>query len=295
MPVWVLALVAGVALSGSSLAGQAICSGPHGSPVLAQGGATLEPGTGWVQLSLYAQRSSEFFNTVGARQAFLSDGAVRTRSTFVTAAVGITWGLELWAQAPVHDVRFADQTGAREAAGLGDPRVAVRISPELITTRHIPVALRAGVKFPGRTFPVDATLIPLGEGQRDWEVSLQSSAVITGSSVYVLGWAGHRWRERNAAIDRKPGNEWFGHAAVGASWAGVRAELGTEVLWGGTPRQVGVPVPASQRRVWQLQPTIGRQVGPGVLDVTGFVPVVGRSLPSGSGVSIGYRVGWGSS
>jgi len=104
---------------------------------------------------------------------------------------------------------------------------------------------------------------------------------------------GHRWRAENRAAARKPGDEWFAHSGVGGTLPGaVRLELGVDLLLGRPPEQLGFVVNASRRRLLQLSPTIGRRVGRGNLEVSGSVPIAGRNLPTGMGLSVGYRVGW---
>ncbi|MFQ6047066.1 MAG: hypothetical protein ACE5PT_12055, partial [Gemmatimonadales bacterium] len=235
----------------ATAAAQAICSAPHSSPVLAQGGSirAIAPGSGWVQLSGFRQVSSEFFDPTGQRIAFLGQGEVRTHSFLVTASAGVFRGVDVWAQLPVHSLVFRDGSGQRDRVGLGDPRLSVRMSPEILGATRVPLALRGGLKLPGTSFPVDATIIPISEGQRDWELSLESGTVVAGTQAYLMGWLGYRWRELNASRSRKPGNELFAHLAAGGSWRGLRAEVGWELLLGEAPRQLGVEIPASRRRL----------------------------------------------
>lgn len=277
----------------AAVLGQAVCSAPHSSPVLTAGGTieTLPPGAGWIQVSAYRQVSEDFFNSVAERQAFPANGFVRTHSVYLTGAVGLARGVDLWAQVPVHDVRSGGAGDVRERFGVGDVRTSVRVSPAVAGVMGSSIALRAGVKLPGGEFPVDATIVPLSEGQRDWEVSVEAGRGFSGS-LYALGWVGRRWREANGGLSRKPGDEWFAHGAAGGAWRGVRAELAVELLLGGAPEFFGIALTSGQRRMVQLQPTVGYGVGPGSLDVTALVPLRGRNLPAGPGVSVGYRVSW---
>lgn len=280
-----------------ALAAQAICSAPHSSPVLAQGGtiSTLAPGSGWVQVSGFRQASDAFYNHQGDPQSFFASGRTRTHSVFLTAAVGVVRGVDAWLQAPVHDLRYVDQTGERHRTGVGDIRGALRLSPAAIGWSGVPIALRAGVKVPGTTFPVDATIIPLSEGQRDWELSVESGGAIraSGTVLYALGWVGYRWREENDAGGIDPGDELFTHAAIGGSWGSLDIELGAEALFGRTPRRLGFDLPSGRRRLVQLQPTIGYALGPGTVQFTVVQPLSGRSLPTGTAGSIGYLMTWG--
>jgi hypothetical protein len=166
------------------------------------------------------------------------------------------------------------------------------LGPELVGWRG-PVLVRAGVKFPGSDFPVDATLIPLSEGQRDWELSLESGTAFPGTALYLLGWVGYRWREANVPLDRKPGDERFAHVAFGGHLGPTQAELAVEAMSALAPRYLGVELSTAARRLVQLQPTVSYAAGPGSLELTGLIPVAGRNLPAGPGVSVGYRLTWG--
>lgn len=289
-------LIAVLALGGGAPAqAQAICSAPHSSPTLAGGGSigTLPRGTGWVQLSAYAQRSDEFFTGEGDRQRFIADGRVRTTSLYLTGATGLFRGIDVWLQAPFHSVHYEDTGGSRSRTGIGDVRMAVRLSPAVAGIENLPLAIRVGAKVPGGEFPVDATIIPLSEGQRDLEVSIEGGRSFAAVPVYVLGWVGRRWRGTNEEIDRKPGDEVFTHLALGGRAATFHWEFAAEYLQGNEPRHVGVALSSGRRRLVQITPTLGRAMGPGELELTALVPVAGRNLASGSALSVGYRIGWG--
>jgi hypothetical protein len=285
----------GLVTLGANAQGQAICSAPHSSPVLAQGGTirTLPPGSGWFQVSALRQVSTEFFGPGGERLPFLGSGRVRTHSVYATAAVGVTRGVDVWGQIPAHSLVSANESGSSSRVGIGDPRLSVRVGTEVIGAGQIPVSLRGGLKIPGSDFPVDATIIPLSEGQRDWELSVESGTTLPGLPVYVLGWVGYRWREFNETSQRKPGNEVFTHVGLGSRAGRFHAELGIEMLFGGTPTELGVELPSGRRELFQLQPTLGYRLGRGTLEFTGLIPVAGQNLPTGASGSVGYRVAWG--
>lgn len=290
---WAVAAVA-LAWTPATLEAQAICSAPHSSPTLAQSGAVrgLPPGAGWVQLSVYGQRATEAFNQRGDRQPFLANSTFDTRSLYLTGAYGVTDGLEVWGQLPVHSLGVDGDGGATTSDGLGDLRGAVRLTPRLFDL-DLPVALRAGLKVPGSEFPVDATVLPLTEGQIDFELSVESGWAADELPVYLVGWIGYRWRGPDEEVSYEPGDERFAHAAVGGTAGPLHLELGLDGLWGGTPIQQGVPVPAGHRRLIQLLPTVGTDVGPGRLELTVPVPVSGKNLPSSPGFSLGFRTAWG--
>lgn len=292
------ALVAVVLLAAGGavrpLHAQAVCSAPHSSPTLTQSGAvgTLPGGAGWGQISLYQQRSDDFFGSEGERRPFLADSEFLTRSAFLTAAVGVIQGVELWAQVPVHRLTIEGAGGSTRSTGVGDIRLAARIGPELLGWR-VPLALRFGVKLPGSEFPVDATVLPLTEGQRDAELSLESGHSFQGVPLSVVARAGYRVRAENEDAARDPGDEAFGHLAMGGGLGPLAWELAAEGLWGAAPRAQGLELPSDRRRLLQVVPTLRVSIAGGRLELTSQIPVAARNLPGGTGVSLGYRAAWG--
>ena len=205
---------------------------------------------------------------------------------------GIARGLELWAQVPVHKLSIEGPGGGSRGDGLGDLRFAARVCGELFGV-EVPVAVRAGVKIPGSDFPVDARLLPLSEGQTDIEVSVETGRSFEDLPIYLVGWVGYRWRSENETADREPGDEFFGHAAVGGSVGRFSWEVGSDVLRGRAPRAQGFSLDNEQRRLVLLVPTVGYGFGPGRLEVTLQQPLSGRNLPAATGLSLGYRALWG--
>lgn len=278
----------------SLLTAQAICSAPHSSPTLTQAGSlrTLPAGGGWVQVAGYGQRADEFFNPNGNRQLFLADSEFLTRSVFVTGAIGVYTGIEFWAQVPLHTLTVESAGGNSKTSGIGDVRLAARLGPELVGA-DLPLSLRFGAKIPGSEFPVDATVLPLTEGQRDWEVSLESGYRIPDRSLYLMGWIGYRLREENEDAARDPGDEVFASLAMGGELRSFSLDVTADLLWGGTPTAQGFELPGDRRRLFQILPTVGRKVGPGRLEFSGQIPLSGQNLPVGVGMSLGYRWSWG--
>lgn len=290
-----LGLLAFIVLTARPLVAQAICSGPHAGPGRpTSGGMTTEfPGEGWVQATFFHHSASSFFNAAGEAQTFGADGRVETSSIFLSGALGLVHGVDAMVQLPLHRVQFADGSGTRSRSGVGDPRVYLRVSPELVGLIGIPVAIRAGVKLIGAEFPVDARVIPITEGQRDWEVMLETGHAFLQLPVYVRGWAGYRWREPNQAVSREPGNERFAYFAAGGPLGPIGWELAIEGLWGLTPHQQGFAVPTSRRQLVQVYPTLATVVGPGQVELGGRLPLNGRNFPTGPAVSLGYSWRWG--
>lgn len=228
---------------------------------------------------------------------FFADGHAITTSFFLTGAVGVVRGADVWVQVPVHRLSFDDAGGERDETGLGDVRLFLRLGPKLLRARlPVAVAVRGGVKLPGADFPVDAEVIPLTEGQRDWELMLEVGHSFHPFPLYVMGWFGNRWREENEEVVRDPGDERFAFAAAGGDLpAGFTWKFAWEGLWGLAPRIERLTVPTAKRRLQQLFPSVGRRLGPGILEVGGRIPVSGRNLPAGPALMGGYFLSWGGS
>ena len=274
-----------------SAAAQAVCSAPHSSPTLTRAGiGTLGAGQGWVQVSLYHSRSTEFYDVTGVSRPFLAGGEARTSSAFVTGAIGVIDGLDVLVQLPVHRLVFDDVTGRRQRVGIGDPRFTARIGTALVGRPEIPVSVRASVKLPGSEFPVDPNLIPLSEGQTDIEIAAETGHALAGSALHVMGWLGYRWRFEDDRRGRKPGNERFARLGLGGGVRAMRWELALEALSGLPLEQQGLSLETARRRLVQVAPTVGWNVGAAQLEVSGRLNLSGRNLPSGSSFLAGVVI-----
>ena len=294
-----IAAVVTLGLEPGPAAAQGVCAAPHSTGGLAADASvgTLAPGAGWFQLSGLRWVSEDFFSPDGEVRPLLAGGRVTTHSVYLTGAVGVVPGVEAFIQAPVHSLVFQDQTGQRTRTGFGDIRGAVRISPEALGV-PVPVIVRGGVKLPGSEFPVDATVVPLTEGQRDWELraeyglNLLQPSPLAPPTLYAVAWLGYRWRELNEKSTRKPGNELFGHVAVGGLLDPIDWELALEMVLGEPPVQQGFTLTGARRELWQLTPTVAYPIGPGRASLGAQLPLTGRNLPAGPSFNLGYTVGW---
>ncbi len=297
---WFASSIVGAFLLATAQAkAQGSCSVPHGSPAAPTNSFVLvePPGSGWLQVTIYHLDTRSRFGPDARNEPFFADGRLNTQSLFVTGAVGVVRGVDVWAQLPVHRLVFREVSGDRRATGIGDPRFYLRIGPNLFglrpTALPLGVALRGGVKFPGRDFPVDAQVIPLTEGQRDWEALVELGRLLDPVPVYVMGWFGYRWREANAKASLDPGNERFGFLAVGSTKGPLTLRLGVQGLWGDPPVIGRFEVPTARRRMLELLPTLARALGPGELQIGARFPVSGRNLPGGTALNAGYFLRWG--
>lgn len=250
------------------------------------------PGKGWVQMSVYHHDTTTQFDTRGEEMPFFSDGRAVTTSAFVTAALGLVHGVDVWVQAPLHRLRFENSFGRRDRTGVGDPRIYLRLGAGLFGRPEVPFAVRGGVKLVGGDFPVDAEVIPLGEGQRDWEVMLELGHSFHPRPVYVTAWAGRRWREPNRAAGRDPGDEWFFYLGAGGQEGRFGWKVAAEGWQGETPVLENLPVRSARQEMLQVLPTVGWTLGPGAVEVGARLPLAGRNFPAGAAVVFGYFTRW---
>ena len=250
------------------------------------------PGSGWVHVSVSHHDTRRLFGPDGRPERIFADGHAVTTSLHATAALGLVRGADAWLQLPAHRLVFTNAGGRRERLGLGDPRLYLRFGPSLFGLRAVPVALRLGVKLPAGDFPVDAEVIPLGEGQRDWELLLELGHAFHQRPFYVMGWAGYRWREANTELAWHPGDERFAFVAVGGRYRRFVWKLAAEG-WLGRPSIIqGVRVTSARRAFLQLLPSLGWQTALGLVELSGRLPLAGRNLPAGPALGLGYFVRW---
>ena len=250
------------------------------------------PGEAWSEAVVWHHDTRDVYDTDGDAVPIFADGHSVTTSIYVNTAIGILHGLDAWVQAPFHFFSFDDAAGDRSRNGLGDLRFWLRVSPRLLGS-DVPVALRGGVKVPGADFPIDPEVIPLSEGQVDWELILELGHSFWPKPFYAMGWVGYRWRTTNVEAARKPGDEIFAFLAAGGDIGSLFAwKLAGEGLWGRTPIIEGVAVSTAKRRIIQLLPVFGVNLGPGVVQLGGRIPLSGRNLPAGPALMAGYFFRW---
>lgn len=259
-------------------------------------GQWIEPaGTGWAQLQLSHHDTRTRFDEDGNTESYFNEGARSiTQTARLTGALGLRRGLDMWGEVPVHHLQFNDVSRDRTSAGIGDPRLFLRAGPSLFTGRALPVAvaLRGGVKFPMGDFDVDAEVIPLSEGQRDWELMVELGKSLHPWPAYVMAWVGYRWREVNETTGVKPGDERIAYLAAGGHLARFQWKVAVDGLFGRPPEFSGLPLDANRRELVQIIPRVGWRIGPGAIEVGARVPVHGRNLPAGSTVTLGYFLTW---
>ena len=267
--------------------------GSFATPLSAAAQWVEAPRTGWVQASLYHHDTRDEFNFQGVRRDIRNNGHAVATSLFLTSAVGIASGVDAWLQLPYHRIEYTDFGGDRLRSGVGDLRAYLRVAPLSYFGSTFPFALRGGVKLPIGDFPLDAEIIPLGEGQRDWEVIAEVGHSFYPASVYLMGWIGYRWREENFERRQDFGDEAFFLAAVGGMAGPVGYKVVVEGWDGEAPVLEGIRLENASREMLHIIPTVSYGVGRGALEGGVRVPLGGQNLPAGPAIVFGYffRVG----
>lgn len=259
-----------------------------GLPASAPAQWVEEPGRGWASLTAYHQDTRESFGIDGVKGDFPGGGHSVATQAFLTVAQGLLTGVDVWAQLSYQRLSFDDVTGTSTSTGVGDARLYARLNPILVVWGvPVPVALRGGVKLPVGDFDVGTSIIPLGDGQRDWELMLELGRSLYPRPFYLMGWAGYRWREaRDARTDF--GDERFFYVAVGGESGRFGFKLAADGWYGATPIINDVLAVGDEREMTRVSPTLLVGLGPGQLEVGVRRPVAGKRLPAGTDLVVGY-------
>lgn len=265
-----------------------------GSPTPVHAQWIEDPGRGWIDLTVYHQDTREAYDSRGTVRPFAAGGHAVSTSAFMTVAAGLAPGLDAWAQTPYHRLRYDDTVRDRLRTGIGDTRLYLRTAPLRYLGIDFPFAVRGGVKVPVGDFRVDAEVIPLGDGQPDWELLAEVGHSFHPSPTFVSGWIGYRWRELNEDTKRDYGDEAFFLAKGGLSsgrWSFELVAEGLETV--SDPSVSGLQVESLERRLLSLTPVVGVTAGPGTVTLGARFTVAGQNLPAGHAFTVGYFSRWG--
>ena len=251
-----------------------------------------EPGKGWIALAVYHHDTGERFGPEGDAEALLADGRAVTTSSFLTTALGLVKGVDLWSQVSVHRLRYDDAAAKRSSTGVGDTRLWLRAAPLKWLGSGVPFAVRAGFKVPVGKFDVDADEVSLGDAQRDWEVMAELGHSFWPRSIYVSGWAGYRWREENAESGKDFGNEVFYYAQIGGRLGRLGYKLSVDGWNGAAGVTEGAPSPSFERDLVQLLPSLQYDVGAGQVEAGVRFALGGRNVTAGTSLMFQYFSTW---
>jgi len=160
------------------------------APVAVDAGAWTTPGgTLWTKVSWFRRSTDEWYadvdqpillpdNTLGARpagsrQPYRFNGQYESVALVLEGYYGITDAIDVGFQVPWFDQSFDDDTriDSPSEPGFSDAHVYARWN---FLTRPFLLTLKGGVKIPSGEFKNEDGLIPVGEGQADYDFVLQA-------------------------------------------------------------------------------------------------------------------------
>lgn len=249
-------------------------------------------GSYWVKGSFFHHRTTQEFRSNGDKRDFLATDAVSSSNAFfLDALVGLTDRLDVWVQVPWFDLSFDDASGDRNSTGIGDVRVSARYNLFQLRGGSIPVSARFTAKVPVADLTIDAEVIPVGEGQWDYEAWLESGISLWPMPLYSVLWVGYRWRTLNEETTREPGDEITFLAEVGGTdWiGGVGGKVVVDGIFGRAGAIQGIQLGGDDRReILYVAPTLLYSFTPSTsLEVGVRIPLMGKNFPAGSPLQIG--------
>ena len=215
------------------------------------------PGRVWVKSVLFVQETDERYDVIGVRRPFLNaNGVSDAKALFTEVVVGLHSKLDFWVQAPYFDLTFTDDVQSLRKTGFGDIRAWLRWNITRLFGGRTPISIRAGAKAPIGESPIDAQLIPLGEGQWDIEAYGEVGHSFWPAPAYAILWLGYRVRLENSERFIDPGNEFVFLGEAGLNPTPDTFLKATFDGFRGERRRVDGVLTASQRRIATLQFTV---------------------------------------
>ena len=251
------------------------------------GAWTLQQGQFWGKLTYFQQHTEEWyvgkgrFGTPGTRAGYDFDGQYESRAVFFEGLYGVTDRLDLGLQVPYFDQSFANTVFAepRTDTGLSDIRALAKFR---LLAKPLVLALKAGVKVPTGEFKNEDGLIPVGEGQWDFDFVGQVGRSFWPLPLYGNIDLGYRVRTHNEQIDRDPGDEWFLNAEVGYQLVRQFMLVGKCEVLRSSPAIVFGSIEAEIKRITYLTPTLLYAVGHRtMIEAAVRFSLNGRNFPAG--------------
>ncbi len=236
---------------------------------------------------MFLQHTDTRFNFQGDRTPWLGNGVADSRGLFTDLIVGLHDRVDLWVQAPFFDLQFTDAVNARRTTGFGDIRAWVRWNPVNLGG-STPISFRLGAKAPIGSSPLDAEIIPVGEGQWDVEAFGEVGHSFWPFPAYAQVWLGYRARFENTEKAKDPGGEYVFLAEAGGNptgWSFVKATVDgfigrkwvVEGFRTNTSREIVTVQLGGALRIRAIWPEVGVRI-----------PLRGQEFPAGVQYVIGF-------
>lgn len=239
----------------------------------------------WVKVAGFFQQTDEKFGAFGEREPWINNGESNSRAIFTDIIVGVHPSVDVWVQVPYFDLRF-DRPSVNEisSTGVGDIRGWVRWNFLSLGNGSTPLAVRIGAKAPVGHSPLDGEIVPLGEGQWDFEMFGEIGHSFWPAPVYAEVWLGYRQRFERADPDKPQKNP--GEEIVYLVEAGVQptpdalVKLTVDGFEGDRWVREGLRV-NFERRITTMQFAVAIRTGPLWPEIGVRVPVSGQQFPAG--------------
>lgn len=277
-----------------------------GPTTLFAGAWTLPAGELWTKVTLFQQVADEWYlaspefgngqiREAGERHPYRFNGQYESKALFSEAFYGLTDRFDIGLQVPYFSQEYADDTrmDVPSDSGIGDVRLfakwRVLSQPALFT-------LKVGTKMPTGDFKNEDGIVPVGEGQWDFDFVGQVGRSFWPLPLYANLDAGYRVRMKNKEVDRDPGDEWFYTAEVGVNLGSrllLMAKL--EGLRSGPSVDFGIIKNRSQiKRVTYFNPALSIGLGGGTALELGLRSTLnGRNFAAGHQLTAGLSAEFG--
>ena len=250
------------------------------------GAWTLQRGQFWSKLTYFQQHTEEWYvgkgrGTPGTRAPYDFEGQYESRAVFFEGLYGVTDRLDFGLQVPYFDQSFANIAFAepRTDTGLSDIHALAKFR---LLAKPLVLAFKAGIKMPTGEFKNEDGLIPVGEGQWDFDFVGQVGRSFWPLPLYGNIDLGYRVRTRNEQIDRDPGDEWFLNAEVGYQLVRQLMLVGKCEVLRSSPAIVFGGIEAEIKRITYLTPALLYAVGHRTtVEAAVRFSLNGRNFPAG--------------
>ncbi len=268
-----------------ALAGWLALAAP--SPLHA-GAWVLPAGQTRVELTYMFQRTGQRYFLDGERIPYFFEGQSRVSAAFLKAQRGLWQRLELSVDLSMYQVQFDDLADERSSTGPGDVRLGARYG---LFEAPVVVTLGTTVKLPTGDFVNDAEVVPVGEGQRDVELTLELGRSAWPRPGYVTGLFGYRFRAENPSSGINPGSELIWSLEAGYDvLPRTTLKLLARGLHGQESTTFGLSIPTLKRQAVYIEPALILSLGEtrGVEIKVPFT-VRGRNWPAGPVFALGFH------
>ena len=265
------------------------------------GAWTLPAGSVWGKVTWFRQHAREWYinapeftgrmHEAGTRRPYRFNGEYASMAVFAEVFFGASDRLDLGLQVPWFDQQFDDDTHIDPVGDSGFSDLRLLAKWRALQTPAV-VTVKTAVKMPTGEFRNEDGLIPVGEGQWDFDFILQAGRSFWPLPLYANADAGYRVRTENEEILRDPGDEWMIDLEAGGDVGDrIGLALKLQMLRGRTGTDFGFPSRTQIKRITYLAPALTLSLpGNAVLELAVRQSLGGRNFPAGRQLALGLSV-----